>query len=300
MAIEDSFDTPSGATIGTFDGVHSGHRLVVETLKTLCKNRNLQPVVITFSPHPLAVIAPQRAPALLEEDAERKARLQKMGVKVIMLEFTEELRALTVEEWLELLRKRFNIRLIVVGYDNTFGSNGTEMSIADYRNIGNQYGLEIESAPEMTGVSSTRIRQALAKGDIQGATKLLGYPYTLSGITTHGRGDGRKIGFPTANINVSPNRLLPASGVYAAEATLPSGESCTAVVNVGNSPTIATGLPLTVEAHLINFKGDLYGKEIRLTFLNRIRDERKFPSIGELKKAISKDIETALKSSTGK
>lgn len=248
---------PTAITVGTFDGVHRGHREVVDFLKQASEERHLRPGVITFDPHPLAVIAPERAPGLLELPAQRKATLEEMGVDVTVLPFNEELRRLTVAQWFSRLATEFGVRLLVAGYDNTFGSDGMHMDIADYQRIGADAGIEVLEAPEIAGVSSSKIRRALRQGDMTEATAMLGRPFTLSGVVGHGREFGRKIGFPTANVITDSRLLLPAPGVYAVDAALPDGGRRRAVVNIGHAPTAGTDLPLTVEAHIIDYTGDL-------------------------------------------
>lgn len=285
----------SAVTVGTFDGVHRGHREVVDFLLSESSKRDLRPVVITFEPHPLAVVAPERAPKLLELPSEREECLRDMGVEVVVLRFNEELRSLTAAQWLRRLRDEYGADLVVAGFDNTFGCDGMSMSLADYRNIAEPMGLDVVQAPVLEGVSSTLIRRALGKGDVKDAAGMLGHPYSVSGIVTHGRELGRKIGFPTANLLPDPTLLLPAPGVYAADAVLSNGEKHRAVVNIGTAPTVATGLPLTVEAHIIDFTGDLYNTTLRLDFLCRLRDESRFPDLDSLKTHIRLDIENAKK-----
>ncbi len=285
---------PTGVAVGTFDGVHLGHRLVVDTLITLCMDRGLTPVVITFHPHPLAVIRPERAPGMLSDKEDRIEQLERLGVKVIMLNFTSGLRSLDVDHWLKTLREDYDARLVVVGYDNTFGCDGREKSFADYRKIGEKYGLEVVQAPVVDNISSTKIRAAVSDGDIERANNMLGHSFSIKGVVNHGREIGRKLGFPTANLNINPSQLLPAPGVYSANAITENGENYRAVVNIGKAPTFSDSLPMTVEAHLLGYRGELYGESLRLDFIRRMRSEKKFPDIEALKTAIGKDIEDAL------
>lgn len=284
---------PSAITVGTFDGVHRGHRKVVEFLTAQSAANGLRPIVITFEPHPLAVVAPTRAPKLLELPDEREENLRSLGVEVIVLEFNEDLRRLTVAEWMERLARDYNVRLLVAGYDNTFGSDGMSMNLSDYSRIGENCGIKVVEAPVVDGVSSSAIRRALGAGDIDAATTMLGRPYSISGIVGHGRELGRQLGFPTANLISNPGILLPAPGVYAAEATTADGSRYRAVVNIGVSPTVSEGLPLSIEAYLINYSGNLYGTDLRLDFLRRLRDEKKFGDISALKEGIAADVRAA-------
>lgn len=284
---------PSAITVGTFDGVHRGHRKVVEFLTAQSAANGLRPIVITFEPHPLAVVAPTRAPKLLELPDEREENLRSLGVEVVVLEFNEDLRRLSVAEWMERLARDYNVRLLVAGYDNTFGSDGMSMNLSDYSRIGENCGIKVVEAPVVDGVSSSAIRRALGTGDIDAATTMLGRPYSISGIVGHGRELGRQLGFPTANLISDPGILLPAPGVYAAEATTADGSRYRAVVNIGVSPTVSEGLPLSVEAYLINYSGNLYGTNLRLDFLRRLRDEKKFGDISALKEGIAADVRAA-------
>lgn len=284
---------PSAITVGTFDGVHRGHRKVVEFLTAQSAANGLRPIVITFEPHPLAVVAPTRAPKLLELPDEREENLRSLGVEVVVLEFNENLRRLTVAEWMERLARDYNVRLLVAGYDNTFGSDGMSMNLSDYSRIGENCGIKVVEAPVVDGVSSSAIRRALGAGDIDAATTMLGRPYSISGIVGHGRELGRQLGFPTANLISDPGILLPAPGVYAAEVTTADGNRYRAVVNIGVSPTVSEGLPLSVEAYLINYSGNLYGTNLRLDFLRRLRDEKKFGDISALKEGIAADVRAA-------
>ncbi|MDE7115728.1 MAG: riboflavin biosynthesis protein RibF [Muribaculaceae bacterium] len=284
---------PRAVTVGTFDGVHLGHRKVVEYLSELSAARGLTPAVITFEPHPLAVIAPERAPLLLETPEERERCLREAGAEVIVLRFDESLRRMTVKEWLGRLATEFDTRLLVAGYDNTFGSDGMTMGVREYGEIGKEYGIEVAEAPVVEGISSTNIRRALAAGDTAAAARMLGRPFSISGIVTHGRELGRRLGFPTANIQTDASLLLPAPGVYAADAVLRDGSRHRAVVNIGTAPTVSQGLPMTTEAHLTDFSGNLYDSELRLEFLRRLRDEQRFPDLDALKERIANDITDA-------
>lgn len=280
-------------TVGTFDGVHRGHREVIRFLLSESERRRLRPVIITFEPHPLAIVAPWRAPKLLELPSERRDTLQATGADVVTMTFDEELRRLTAAQWLRRLRDEFNADLLVAGFDNTFGSDGMSMSLRDYQNLAAPLGMEVVKAPVLDDVSSTLIRQALGAGDVSTAASMLGRPYSITGTVTHGRGLGRSIGFPTANIKPDPSILLPAPGVYAADTRLDDGSVRRSVVNIGVAPTVMPGLPLTVEAHIIGFHADLYGSVIRLDFLKRLRDEERFPDIGTLKTRIEEDVRNA-------
>lgn len=283
-----------GITVGTFDGLHRGHCAVLDFLDAECRKRDLEPEVITFDPHPLKVVAPERAPRLLELPSERKNRIEKRGIKVNVLEFNKSLQSLTVEEWIRCLRNEFNAALLVVGYDNTFGCDGRALTFEQYVEIGRRYGVEVVEAPVVDGVSSSRIRKALGEGDVERAAAMLGRRYSIAGEVAKGRGDGHKLGFPTANLQPDSDILIPESGVYAAEAMTQDGKCYRSVVNIGKAPTISLDLPVTVEAHIIGFSEDIYGERLQLEFIARLRDEKRFSGLTELKAAIATDVEKAL------
>lgn len=287
-------------TIGTFDGVHRGHRLVLDTLKKEAGQRNLQPTAISFPGHPLELIAPERAPGnLLTPD--RKVRLLKdEGVTPILLPFNERLRKMTAYEWMLHLYRKYDVRLLVAGYDNTFGCDGIDLTIADYRTMGDTIGIEVISAPEVPGVSSSRIRKAVKAGDIGLAAELLGREPENVGRVRPGFHLGSKIGYPTANLEIEPHSVLPPTGVYAAIAkTANDPMEYPAMVNIGYRPTFngttVEASDMTVEAHLIGADRDLYGTEIRLSYVARLRDEIRFPSVDKLIKQLDIDREETLR-----
>lgn len=282
----------AAVAVGTFDGVHLGHREVVAKLRAEASARRLRPMVVTFDPHPLEVIAPRRAPRLLQSVERRVEALRGLGVDVEVLRFSESLRCVTAKEWIETLRDKYGTRLLVVGYDNTFGCDGMNMSVGDYAALGADAGVEVVAAPVLEGVSSSLIRAALSRGDVENARKMLGSAFEIEGIVVPGRMLGRQLGFPTANIQADRRLLIPYPGVYAADVSLDDSRH-RAVVNIGTAPTVADGLPLTIEAHLLNFEGDLYGSNARVVFLSRIRPERKFASLEELRRQIAADAELA-------
>ncbi|MDE6682745.1 MAG: riboflavin biosynthesis protein RibF, partial [Muribaculaceae bacterium] len=250
----------------------------------------LQPLVITFDRHPLEIVAPERAPKLLQSREERDELIRSAGVEVEEVAFTPELCSLTAKEWMEILRDRYGAKDLITGYDNKFGSDGRHLAPSDYLRLGEETGLTVETARELPGVCSTFIRRALEGGHVKAAADLLGREYTLKGEVVNGRHLGRTLGFPTANIKPSHNLLLPLKGVYAARLN-----GMPAVVNIGDNPTIASGSPVTVEAHVIGFEGDLYGKKVTLSFADRIRDEERFDSLSALKEQIGRDKDVAKK-----
>lgn len=286
-------------TIGTFDGVHRGHRLVLDTLKREADMRGLQPVAISFDRHPLELVAPERAPGNLMSTTRKATLIRREGVEPLILPFTEQLRGMRAYEWLDYIHRKYGVRLLVAGYDNTFGSDGVDLSIADYKAMGETVGIEVIAAPEEPGVSSSAVRKAVKAGDIKKAISLLGHSPELEGRVMPGFHVGHEIGFPTANLQVSPRHIVPAGGVYAAIAYIEESDKwIPAMVNIGYRPTFAeTGKAsqhLTVEAHIIGMDDELYGKNIRLEFIDRLRDERKFDSVDELVEQLKRDREETI------
>lgn len=286
-------------TIGTFDGVHRGHRLVLETLKREARKRGLQPVAISFDRHPLELVAPERAPGNLTSTRRKEELLRREGVETLILPFNEKLRGMRAYEWLDHIHRKYGVKLLIAGYDNTFGSDGIDLSIADYKAMGDAIGIEVMAAPEEEGVSSSAVRKAVKSGDINKAISLLGHRPELEGRVAPGFKVGHEIGFPTANLQVSPRAVMPAPGVYAALAFIEdAAEGLPAMVNIGYRPTFK-GTPkesrhLTVEAHIIGSDMELYGKNVRLEWVARLRDERKFGSVEELIAQLRRDREETL------
>lgn len=276
-------------TVGTFDGVHRGHLEVLRTLREYGASHALRPIAVTFDRHPLEIIAPERAPLLLQSEEERLDAMRSAGVEAVSVPFTDAVRNLTARRWMSCLRDRLSARALVTGYDNRFGSDGRRMVHSDYVNLGGELGLDVVEAPELPGVCSTAVRDAISAGDMSRAAEMLGHPYEVEGEVVEGRRLGRQIGFPTANLDISSRRLLPAPGVYAAYAVTDSGDRYPAVVNIGDNPTVGPGNPITVEANLIGFYGDLYGHRMRLQFIEHLRGECRFPDLAALTARIARD-----------
>ncbi len=275
------------AAIGVFDGVHRGHTHLIDQLKAEAAKRGLRPAVITFSNHPLRLVNPEATPRQICPLPERISRLQTLGVEPIVLDFTEELRSMTAARFLEFIRSR-GVEMLMMGFNNRIGSDrkrGSELVGAPVEVI---VGTELPD----DSASSSLIRSAVNAGDTEGATRLLGRPFSIEGEVVKGRQIGRTIGFPTANISVGPDQLLPPNGVYEAQAFGQEIGTHKAVVNIGRRPTLNNGEDITVEAHLLGFSGDLYGQGLRVDFLRRIRPEMKFNSLDELKAQIQRDIKS--------
>lgn len=278
-----------GATVGMFDGVHLGHQYLISQLKEQCD----EPLVVTFENHPLWVIRSERQPRLLLTPEEKEAALRDLGVTPVMLRFDDRLRTLTAEQFINRLARDYGIRRLLLGFDNRIGSDRCDIT-AD-RRLTHATGVEIMRATELPGnvkVNSSAIRKMLAEGDVAGASHLMGRPYTLHGTVDHGKQLGRSLGFPTANLlPANADKLLPLAGVYAADAVTPDGHTYRAVVNIGSRPTVdRPEAPVTIEAHLDGFTGNLYNSELTLQFLTRLRDEQKFPDLNTLRTAIATDL----------
>lgn len=300
IALEDYASESGGCavTVGTFDGVHRGHREVLSVLASEAAQRGLRPVVITFGNHPLSVLRPGTEPHLVSPPDEsiellRSAIKEMSDGDVRVIPFTRELASITAREWLQRLKEELNARLIVIGFDNTFGSDGRTLTASEYAELGASLGVDVVAAPQLEGVSSTLVRRAVAQGRVEEAGNMLGRPFMLEGTVVHGNALGREIGFPTANIALDYKACLPQSGVYAGMLTVPGGEMCQTVVNVGVRPTVAETDKPVIEAHIIGFKGDVYGSRVRVEFLYRLRGERKFDSIEALKTQIGEDLRIA-------
>ncbi len=283
----------AAAAVGTFDGVHRGHIAVLDTLKELASEKGLEPMAFTFDRHPLSLIAPSRAPKAITTLHKKEELLRKTQVTPVVMPFDEELRSTTALSWMRILKEKFGVELLVVGYDNTFGCDGVALSISDYRDFGAQLGIEVAEAPVVEGTSSSAIRKAIEAGEVEKANDMLGRRFSLPGIVVEGNRLGRTIGFPTANLLTESGIVGPANGVYAAYATLHDGKRHNAMVNIGVRPTIRRGNDTTVEAHVIDWNGDLYGHNVSVSFVSRLRDEEQFKSIDALRAQLVKDREAA-------
>ncbi len=287
------------AAVGMFDGVHTGHIHLVKTLISFAEQTGLSPVVVTFENHPRDIIRPEDAPKMLTSPEERRKHLGETPLEgIIMLRFNEQLRRMPAFDFLTMLRDDYNARALVLGFNNHFGhDHPTEES--EYRALGESAGVKIFHAGEYRHadaekISSSVIRKLILNGDIQEANLMLGYNYRVSGTVVHGKELGRTIGFPTANIEpADPRRLIPANGVYAVRIHL-DDTSYPAMVNIGHRPTVdSENAPETIEAHIIGFTGDLYGKTVEIEFLRFLREERRFSSLEDLRRQLTLDAEAA-------
>lgn len=286
---------PCVATIGFFDGVHQGHRFLLDQVKQVAGVQGMCSSVITFPIHPRKVLQPEFAPLLLSSPQEKLRLLEGTGVDYcILLPFTCELSRMTAKSFMQYLRNEFNVHTLVIGYDHRFGHNRAE-SFEDYQRYGEELDIHIVQAHAYTDgedhVSSSAVRKALQCNDVVGAASFLGYPYSLTGVVTDGYKVGRKIGFPTANLSVDhPDKLIPKEGVYAV-AVYVSEQKYLGMLNIGHRPTLNNGLNLSIEVHIMDFSDDIYYEPIRIEFLQFVRPEIKFPTVDELVMQIRKDIE---------
>lgn len=290
MIIVASTDTPqklpSAATIGMFDGVHAGHLFLLSFLKREASMRGLATTVVTFSRHPQQVLHPEHGLKLLMTTQAKLDALSQTGIDcVVMLDFTKELSLLSARDFLRLLHDKHGITMLVAGYDHRFGHDQS-CTFSDYVAYGKETGVEIVRAPEMPGmqhISSSAIRRALLDGNMAKANTMLTRPYALEGTVVAGFRNGRRIGFPTANLDMSGSPLLiPADGVYAVRVALPDGSTHGGMLNIG-TPSVEKESSRTVEVHLLDFSGDLYGQHLSVLILEHVRNERKMGSLDELK-----------------
>ena len=277
---------------GMFDGVHAGHAQLMRKANELAAMHDLPSVVYTFSSHPMATFAPDRLPPELHTRSEKIRALSMMGMDVAVLRpFDRDYAALTPEEFVRSFVDALHPKHVVIGFNYSFGSRGAGKA-EDMIRFGKMYGFDVHVVPEvqMDGqpISSTRIRGVIAEGDMEEAARLLGTPYTLSGVVVHGKKLGRQLDFPTANLAWPEKKAMPACGVYAAMAYV-RGEWYRAAVNIGSHPT-APGGAMTVEANLLDYDGEeIYGCHMRLLFFRRIRAEKKFESLEALREEVMKN-----------
>lgn len=284
-------------TIGMFDGVHVGHQYVLSQARKIADELGMKTAVVTFGEHPQQVLRPASGLRLIMTLDERLKRLEDAGVDVaIVLDFSESLSKLNSFEFMELLKSKYNVKCLVIGFNHRFGHNRDE-DFDDYMEHGRNLGVRVVKAKEYTGeyspVSSSLIRKMIEEGKVDLAKSYLTRPFELSGIVVHGKQNGRKIGFPTANIDVaSLSVIVPHKGVYAVRATLENGNRYGGMANIGVRPTVEKGGLPTLEVNIFDFDGDLYGQRMKVEFVKFIRSEVKMASFEELKKQLSVDKNT--------
>lgn len=280
-------------TLGTFDGVHIGHKKILEKLIQNTKNKEFESLVLTFFPHPRMVLQEKSEIKLLNTIPEKIDLLQYIGIENLVIHpFDESFSRLTAEEFVEkILVDQFHIHKIIIGHDHRFGRNRTA-NIDDLIVFGEKYGFEVEqiSVQELNdiSVSSTKVRKAIGEGDISLANNYLGYDYFLTGTVVEGKRLGRTIGFPTANLIIQEDyKLIPKSGVYVVKSIF-EGKTVFGIMNIGVNPTVGIN-SLTIEIHYLDFDADLYGTQLKVSILQYIREEQKFDSLESLKNQIQID-----------
>ena len=291
-----SFQKPSKktvVTIGTFDGVHIGHKFVLNKVIELAKINSYKSTVLTFFPHPRMVLQQDSAIKLLNTIREKENLLSEIGIdNLIIHPFDLEFSRLSAEEFVkDVLIEKLNVGIIIIGHDHRFGRNRTA-NIDDLIEYGIEYGFEVQeiSAKEIDdiAISSTKIRTALLEGSITTANNYLGYNYFMSGKVVHGKQIGRTIDFPTANIEISEDyKLIPKSGVYIVSSEI-NNTTYFGMMNIGTNPTV-DGLEQKIEVHFFDFNSDIYNQDITIEIHSRIRDEKKYNSLDELKAQLQKD-----------
>lgn len=288
---------PSVATIGFFDGVHRGHRFLINNVVKEAASRGLQSTVVTFDRHPRQVLGSDFQPRLLSTNEEKMLLLSKTGVeRCVMLPFSEQMAQMTACDFMKkILHDRLGVQVLIIGYDNRFGHNRSE-GFDDYVRYGREMGIEVMSAQSFLlhgiNVSSSVIRSFLQEGEIEMAENCLGYPYFFTGKVVKGFRVGHELGFPTANIEQDNMlKMIPSPGVYAVKVRIEGTvELKHAMMNIGTRPTF-NGTQQTLEVHILNFNDDIYGKMISVAFVHKLRNERQFPSKEALSEQLVKDAQ---------
>ena len=294
----------SVVTVGEYDGVHRGHRTVISEMHRMAAERGCATAVVTFDRHPATIVRPESAPLLLCDLDHKLELLAETGVDyTLVVEFTPEQAEVPAEMFArQVLVDCLQARAVVVGADFHFGQ-GRRGNVETLGAVGEEFGYGVVGLPlvkQLTGegevISSTSIRAALSEGDVEKAHRLLGRPFEVRGVVTPGDRRGRTIGFPTANIPTTPDLQVPADGVYAAWYVRDDGAQYPAAVNIGKRPTFYDDAERSlIEAHLIGFRGDLYGESAKVRFVRRLRGEKKFDGVDSLKQQLVKDVADAAK-----
>jgi riboflavin kinase / FMN adenylyltransferase len=289
---------PAVLTVGTFDGIHRGHAAVIETLVHEARLRRQRSVVVTFDPHPLVIVQPDRAPQLLTTPDEKRTLLAGVGVdEIAILRFDRAMADLSPRRFVEdVLMPRFGLRHLVIGYDHGFG-RGRSGDASVLAEIGRGLGFSVQVVPplllEGVPISASRIRAAIRAGDVESAAHALGRPYSLRGTVQKGDGRGRELGFPTANLLLDdPLKLLPADGIYAVR-TVIDGAARDALLHLGPRPTFDSAA-VTMEVYVLDFDADLYGRSLEVSFCARIRGVEHFGSADALVRAMTADRDAAI------
>ncbi len=281
-------------TIGVLDGVHRGHQALLARLRDEARKRALSPGVVTLHPHPITVLRPEIAPSYLTGLEDRMELMRDAGADwVIPLTFTSEVSEITAEDLARAFHELVRMRLMVLGPDAAFGRGGPKDTAERMRALGEELGFEVVQVEPLMHdherYSSTAVRNALAEGEMERVQALLGRSYRIAGPVVHGFERGRTIGFPTANISLAADRALPALGVYATRAHV-AGQHYLGATNIGRRPTFDFG-HISIETHLLDFEGDIYGERMELDIVHRLRGETAFASVDELKAQIARDVD---------
>lgn len=282
------------ATIGFFDGVHRGHQFMIDSLTTMAHAQGRQSLVITFDRHPRQVVHADYVPQLITTTDEKLQLLHATAAdRIEVLHFDAQMAQLSAYEFMrQVLHEKYGVAMLLTGYDNRFGHNRAE-GFADYVRYGEEMGMEVlQNTPiDIDGlrVSSSLIRRLIVEGNITEASNCMGHPYSITGSVAHGFQEGRRIGFPTANIvPESAEKLVPGNGVYATRVSVEGGEWMPAMLNIGTNPTFQRQ-QTTIEAHIIGFEGDIYGRKVRVEFGRKLRNEQRFESVEALQKQLEAD-----------
>jgi riboflavin kinase/FMN adenylyltransferase len=286
---------PSHATIGSFDGIHRGHQALLKPLIAGARAAGAASVLVTFEPHPRCLIDPDHCPPLLTTLEEKTWLLDQLGLDhVVVIPFTPRIAALSAATFMERLLRGIELRRIVVGENHRFG-HGRRGDPALLRRLGARHGFTVEIAPTMLRggelISSSRIRRLVLLGQVRAAAQLLGRDYVIRSTVEHGAKRGRQLGFPTANLLIARNKLLPANGIYAARADL-EDVTYAGALSVGFRPTFG-GSTVTVEVFILDFDADIYGRLLTVWFVQRLRGERRFATVPALQKQMARDVERA-------
>ena len=289
------------ATIGFYDGVHRGHRFLIQQTVNEAKRRNLPPMLITFDRHPMSVINPDNVPECLNTLEERYVLLEQIlrqyagmdvAGRVVVLRFTREMSGMTACDFMDkILRSEYGVKTLIMGYDHHFGhGGGTYQQCAEW---GRKLNMDVLLAKELTGeqISSSSIRRYIKDGEMESANHLLGYPFQLQGCVVAGHKVGHTIGFPTANIQIADEKLLPPGGAYAVKVVTEQDGTHMGMMNIGCRPTFHNGNKRSIEVHLLDFDGNLYGSRLCVLIFYRLRVEKEFCSVEALSLQLQKDAE---------
>lgn len=291
------YNTPTALTVGMFDGVHKGHQLIISALVKLANNNGLEPSIATFSPHPQLFFNPNSTIKQLTLLQEKAIILEQLGIKTLfILPFNTEIANTSAKDFVsKIVSHQFNAKALIMGYDNTFGKN-KEGNYTVVKELAEQTGINLVNTESLildgVQISSTKIRLALLNGEIELANLLLGYNYNVTGTVEYGKQLGSKIGIPTANVRVDSAKLVPKNGVYVTKVYF-KNKVYSGITNIGIKPTVSNANTISIETHILNFSETIYNQEIKVEFVQKLRDEQKFNSLQDLVNQIHEDIAKA-------